>query len=378
MYQFPPLENEGQFEVLIKDLLNTQFKDYADFDLYGKKGQKQFGNDIIGYSKIGKMILAQAKKKDISRKNLRAELLKEFENEIDSICNHFDKNNINQIIFATTYKRDNILQDKAYELTNKYSVEIIYWGWDTIEDLISLSQDIQNKYFTIQDTKLLTTLPALPYCIGRENDFAKLEKLFDNENIINIQSIGGLGKSTFAHTFINMKKDFYDYIGYISVEDSLEEAFLKTFNKFFNISKNDDIDSIIYKLQSLKGKNFLIIDNLIYQKDIKFIKMLNMTFNVLITSRVLFNEIKNIELEPLNNDFLKELFYKYNNDDNIKDKELNLLFECLNYHTLFIEITAKSINNNNLTIEYILEEFKSGNLPNVNVEIDLDTYEEKT
>lgn len=380
LYQFPPLEDESKFEYLIKDLLNIEFSEYSNFDLYGKKGQKQFGNDIIGYNKQGQMILAQAKKKDISRKNLKGELLKDFENEIGNILQYFKKDNIDKIIFATTYKRDTILQEKARSLSAHYKIDIVYWGWDTIAEKINQSIDIQTKYYTTK-SKNLTTLPHNPYCCGREKEFLQIENLLSTVNIVNIQSIGGLGKSTLASQFLHLKKSSFDYIGFIPVEENLEEALFRSLGNFFELQKEKKeniIDSLLYKLDSLKGKKLLVIDNLLYQKDIEYIQKLNSDFTVLITSRILFNDIAYIKLPLLAKSSLRELFFKYNNDTNVTDEEINELFVYLDYHTLFIELTAKAINNNDFTIQYILEEFKNGNLSQLSVEIDLDTLEEKT
>lgn len=376
MYQFHPLESEIQLEYLIRDILSLEYNTYSPFELYGCKGQQQHGNDIIGYDKTGKMILAQVKKKKISRSKIKQELLKDIVTEIESICNHFDKKNINAVFFVTTYGRDKDIQDKAIELTRNYGIKIVYWGWNTIEEKISRSNEIQKKYFFKNNTTLLTILPENSYCIGRYNEYANLKSLLDKNSIVNIQSIGGIGKSTLANSFIHKEKDQYDFVGYISIEDSLEEALFRSLNNFFNFSHNDNIENIIYKLQSLNGTKLLIIDNLIYQKDIKYIKKLNNFFKIIITSRVLFNNISSLKLNQLQNKDLQELFSHYNSKETTEE-HLNELFEYLDYHTLFIELTSKTINQNNFTIEYILNEFREGNLPIIKVDTDLDTYQEK-
>lgn len=375
MYQYHPLENEKQLEYLVKDLLSLEYINYSPFDLYGNRGQEQHGNDIIGYNKSGNMILAQVKKKSIYRNKVKEELLNDLTIEINSIINHFQRDKIDSIFFVSTHGRDKDIQDKALELTHEHGVKIVYWGWDTIEEKISFSQKLQKKYFHKNITTLLTTLPENSYCIGREDEFIKTTMLLKKENILNIQSIGGIGKSTFANSFIHKEKNNYDFIGYISVEDTLEEGFFRCFNNFFNFSKNDNLENIIYKLQSLEGEKLLIIDSLIYQKDIIYIKKLSSSYKILITSRVLFNDIVTLKLEQLQNEVLKELFSKYN-DLNIKEEYLMELFKYLDYHTLFIELTSKTINQNGFTIDYILNEFRNGNFPIIKVDTDLDTYQE--
>lgn len=376
MYQYHPLENEKQLEYLVKDILSLEYINYSPFDLYGNRGQGQHGNDIIGYNNSGRMILTQVKKKSLTRHRIKEELLKELIEEVESITNHFLKDKIDSIFFVSTHGRDKDIQDKALELTQDYGIKITYWGWDTIEEKVSFSQELQKKYFHKKTTTLLTTLPENSYCIGREDEFNKIKTLLKKDNIINIQSIGGIGKSTLANAFIHNTKESYDFIGYISVDDSLKEAFFRDLNNFFNFSENDDIENIIYKLQSLNGRKILIIDNLIYQKDIAYIKKLSSSFKVLITSRVLFYDISSLKLKQLDNKALKELFNRYN-DEEIEEEYLSELFKYLDYHTLFIELTSKTINRNSFTIDYILNEFRDGNFPIIKVDTDLDTYQEE-
>ncbi|MDH4943959.1 tetratricopeptide repeat protein [Sulfurimonas sp. C5] len=376
MYQYQPLSNEKYLEYLIRDLLSIEFINYSPFDLYGSRGQEQYGNDIIGYNTSGRMILAQVKKKSLSRNKIKEALLNDLTKETKSIINYFQTDKIDTIFFASTHGRDKDIQDKALKLTQEYGVKIIYWGWDTIEEKISHSNEIQKKYFHKKTTTLLTILPENSYCIGRENEFNEIKTLLNKDNIINIQSIGGIGKSTLANAFIHSERENYDYIGYISVDDSLEEAFFRSFNNFFNFSENDDLESIIYKLQSLNGKKILIIDNLTYQKDIVYIKKITSSFKVVITSRILFNDIPSLKLRQLNDNSLKELFNKYNDED-IEEQYLNELFKYLDYHTLFIELTSKTINQNNFTIDYILNEFRDGKFPIIKVDTNLDTYQEE-
>jgi len=376
MYQFHPLENEKQLEYLIRDILALEYVNYCPFDLYGARGQVQHGNDIIGYNEMGYMVLAQVKKKSIYRDGIKKELIKDLKNELESIFKHFSKDKINTIYFVSTYGRDKEIQDKARELTTAYGVKIIYWGWDTITEKVSASSEIQKKYFYQNSSVLLTTLPENSHCIGRENEFNEIKAMLEEESIVNIQSIGGMGKSTLANAFVHHEKEKYNFIGYISINDSLEEALLRNLNHFFYFSKNDDIENIIYKLQSLNGKKLLIIDNLLYQKDIIYIKKLSSSFKIIITSRVLFNDIKFLKLKHLGSESLKSLFYEYNNQK-FEDAYLDELFDYLDYHTLFIELTSKTINRNNLTLENILNEFRNGQLPILKAEIDLDTCKEK-
>lgn len=103
-YQFLPLKDEKQFESLVNDLCIKKYD--IDFQVYGRKGQKQSDIDGLSFSKDKKQIVYQCKNKIIARddKKIQAELLD---------C-------IDTFIFANSFKQDTVLQDKALDLTNHY------------------------------------------------------------------------------------------------------------------------------------------------------------------------------------------------------------------------------------------------------------------
>jgi hypothetical protein len=65
MSQFPPLDNDKEFEELVRDICRNIFNE-PSFDLYGRRGEAQFGID--GYAIIKDKILAfQCKKKGCNK-----------------------------------------------------------------------------------------------------------------------------------------------------------------------------------------------------------------------------------------------------------------------------------------------------------------------
>ncbi len=54
-YQFPPLKDEKEFESLINDLCKQKYD--IEFQVYGRKGQKQDGIDGISFSSNKKKIV---------------------------------------------------------------------------------------------------------------------------------------------------------------------------------------------------------------------------------------------------------------------------------------------------------------------------------
>ena len=130
-YQLPPLSNEYEFERLVRDILRRDYDD-PGIERFGRKGQSQFGID--GFSNSG--VTFQCKLKDVSFKDaeqLRNILLSEMEEELEKTKGLTVP--LKRFIFATTFKNDRHLQEKAASLSND-SLTVEYWGWDTISEKI--------------------------------------------------------------------------------------------------------------------------------------------------------------------------------------------------------------------------------------------------
>ena len=132
-YQLPPLSDDEQFERLIRDILRRDCDDLG-FERFGRSGQSQFGID--GFSPINPSIVFQCKLKDTRFENdarLRDKLLSELEEELKKTKGLTIQPQ--RFIFATTFKNDTQLQEKAKSLSNG-SLTVEYWGWDTISEKI--------------------------------------------------------------------------------------------------------------------------------------------------------------------------------------------------------------------------------------------------
>lgn len=129
-YQLPPLNDEVEFERLVRDILRRVYDD-PGIERFGREGQSQYGIDGLSPD-----ITFQCKLKDTRHRNddrLRDILLTEMEEEFEKT-----KGLINQprrFVFATTFKNDTHLQQKASSLSNK-SITVEYWGWDTINEKV--------------------------------------------------------------------------------------------------------------------------------------------------------------------------------------------------------------------------------------------------
>jgi len=144
-YQFLPLKDEKEFESLVNDLCIEKYG--IEFQVYGRKGQKQSGIDGLSFSKDEKQIVYQCKNKNIARndKKIQAELLNDIDKELKSA--NYEFQSIDTFIFANSYKQDTVLQDKATDLTKQYGFTVIVWSWEEIEGLLEKHLNVAKQYY---------------------------------------------------------------------------------------------------------------------------------------------------------------------------------------------------------------------------------------
>jgi len=132
-FQLPVPSDDQQFERLIRDILRRDYDDKG-VERFGRSGQSQFGID--GIIPTAPEIVFQCKLKDVIHKDdneIRSNLLTEIEKELEKTEGSTYKPE--RFIFASTFKNDTHLQEKARSLSND-SLTVEYWGWDTISEKV--------------------------------------------------------------------------------------------------------------------------------------------------------------------------------------------------------------------------------------------------
>lgn len=244
--------------------------------------------------------------------------------------------------------------------------KIIQEGGNNI--YVETNNGVINIYSKKEIPKYLCSLPSIieNEVIGRQDDINDLkEKLKKSNEVVLVNGLGGIGKTTVAKLFITQilnskEENSFNHFAWIDVSKGVKEAFV--FNHQLVDSLNLDIDkeiedddSINYsfgeitkRMKNLKGKNLLIIDNV--GKDAESRTILNAInlkpyWRVLVTSRQKLKGYMIHDLDFLSKDDAKKL-YLLHYKRSYNETDLEELLELIGRHTLTIELLAKTLQNN--------------------------------
>jgi tetratricopeptide (TPR) repeat protein len=210
--------------------------------------------------------------------------------------------------------------------------------------------------------------------VGRKEELQKVDELLNqNSMLLLLNGIGGIGKSTLASYYLNQHKDNFDYYGFVQVNEDIKLSLASAFGTSLDL-KSEKIDDlfaeIMNKLQNLEGKKLLIIDDvkeMDNQQDEMntLITLKNSDFQILFTSRETKEYIPQYFLDIMSVEDARELFLKHY-PTNEMDK-VDKILEYLDYHTLFIEITAKTLKQRKrtLSLDKMIEKFANGEFSSI-------------
>ncbi|WP_299519045.1 tetratricopeptide repeat protein [Winogradskyella sp.] len=232
----------------------------------------------------------------------------------------------------------------------------------------------------------LNTIPDIQNSnlVGRHRELREVkDKLDTTEQVVLINAMGGVGKTTMAKYFIKHFRNDYEYVAWIDVKTTLKEAIiintelldsLGLIKAAKKIAKGkywaDQLfQLIINNMRRLKSKtdgkqNLIIIDNA--KEDMEHSKILDAIslrphWKVLATSREKLYGMDEYQLNPLSPKDAKALFYLHyrkERDDDVVDR----ILEIIDYNTLLIDAIAKTSNARRHGLMEVLDGLKKKGL----------------
>ncbi|MGB1242790.1 MAG: tetratricopeptide repeat protein, partial [Chitinophagales bacterium] len=208
------------------------------------------------------------------------------------------------------------------------------------------------EWFVNQNRELLTTAPPTPpkAFIGRNTDLKEVHTLLeDNDNVVLVNGIGGIGKSTLAQAYWHKHQHQYSFLAWVTVvNDNLQESFLNSgLEQKLNIQipEKSTIEERYQVLQrelsQIEGIKLLVLDNVNNPDTVHEFEMPN--WKVLLTSRAAIPHYLQHTVGILSKEDAKALFVTYHPTAKEQTEILEQLLEGIGYHTLTIELLAKNL-----------------------------------
>jgi tetratricopeptide (TPR) repeat protein len=201
--------------------------------------------------------------------------------------------------------------------------------------------------------KYLSTFPKMNISnfVGRKKPLKDLhQNLQNNQATLLLNGLGGIGKTSLAQKYCNEHQNDYDHFVWISQTDTFENACLSAIALQKNLkikpleNPEQTVQLIFNELKQIDGNNLLILDNAdeTLQPYVDYLPKGN--WKILVTSREKMDDrFTEQYLGVLSFAEAKALFTQYFTKINFTDSELKTLCETVGYHTLTLELLAKTL-----------------------------------
>lgn len=201
--------------------------------------------------------------------------------------------------------------------------------------------------------------------IGRDEDLQQLHDLLNNEQrVVVVNGLGGIGKTTLAQAYVSRYYNEYNHIAWITQSsENIANDFTNAAGllESLGLSKTSSVDSdkllkeLILKLKSIVDKpNLLIIDNADRSLErIRDILPGPPIWHILVTSREEISGLYHKQLDFLNEEQAIMLFKKHYTLKKLNNSDISDIVKSVDYHTLTIEILAKTAQVQRYTLEQL-------------------------
>lgn len=239
--------------------------------------------------------------------------------------------------------------------------------------------DITHIHNTIQQekTKPKELTIRIPYLnkneiVGRDSYLDNIrEVLLEKREAVVINGFGGVGKTTIAQVYAHTYWNEYAHIAWVSLSD-INDDFKTDFLNAEGLTEslgittqglngNQIFERIMVEIKRINDKpNLLILDNASNTiKKIKSYLPSTHDWHILLTSREEINGFTPYYLDFLDEPDAMLLFKHYYKGNILTEQDITHLLKEVEYHTLTIEILAKTADNQQLPYEKLMNALKN-------------------
>ncbi|MFK8009332.1 MAG: tetratricopeptide repeat protein [Saprospiraceae bacterium] len=186
--------------------------------------------------------------------------------------------------------------------------------------------------------------------VGRKETLQQLHQLLqDDKKTLLLNGLGGIGKTSVAQMYCHLHKNDYDHFVWLGQADNFENTCLNAIGLQKNLGvqltdkTKEVVQDIFHELKKIKGNNLLILDNADHSLQ-DYTELLPPMWKVLVTSREKMDtRYFEYRLDTLDFPEAKLLFAKHFKKNSFTDEDLKKLCERIGYHTLTLELLAKTL-----------------------------------
>ena len=239
----------------------------------------------------------------------------------------------------------------------------------TIYATQNITINIEDYIQTLQ--KKLTPNPVKSTCfVGRDEEKSILMKRIYEKHKVVLNGIGGIGKTALAkQLYFELEKE-YDYIAWIDYNDNLKDSIMKSMfasliRNEHKLSDNEKYELVFQLLTNIDGKILIVVDNFNNMESSDLSELTRLSADILITSRCKPVGVTCYTLDTPNNEDCINIFkenYLFSDSLTFEDEMAILeIIERSKKYTLLIELIAKSISYNYMSISQFLNELINQN-----------------
>lgn len=221
---------------------------------------------------------------------------------------------------------------------------------------------------------LKSSLPNVSgFFTGRDSEIKEIHKRLQENKVLFLSGIGGIGKSELAKHYADKHKDSYDAIIFAPFLQDIQtmvtdDSYVQIHN-FFQYPEEKPNEYFERKMRELAGlcneRTLIIVDNFDTTKDENLDRFLSLKCKMLITTRRDFSEAytdSQLDLGTLTNPFdvFNEHYKKSLSND--ERKCVDEIIEIVCGHTMTVELLAKQMMAGRVKSEKMLEKLKDGGI----------------
>lgn len=206
---------------------------------------------------------------------------------------------------------------------------------------------------------LISVYPnSTTFFVGRGRELDQIEQKLSEGHLAVLSGVGGIGKSEIAKQYVDIHKDKYKAIIYLTYSFDIvstinQSEFLTDFEQKDEESDLHYCNRKINKLSELfSGKNLIVVDNLnIEIEEMQHLdiwkRICSLPCDLLITTRCNQEQYygNQIYVDGMDIDNLKAIFLNHCGYEPDQNEYVESIIKSVQYHTLVVELIAKQANS---------------------------------